>query len=141
MKPQTKLIVSTALSVIMLVTIPNQGAFASLKANAPSTAGQKAGLATCATFDQIVSFANSFSKRKKGKDAAANKAAAQAALASLRGDFATLQSELNAAIHLDPSYRSWQGPASVLESFNGNNGSEIGSAVITLMSYCAKIHK
>ncbi len=120
--------------VCLLMTVPNEGSFA-------ATPSVKAGVATCATFDKIVSVANTFSNRKKSKDAATNKAAAAAALASLKADFALLQSELNAAIHLDPSYRTWQGPATVIESFNGDNGSGVGAAVITLMGYCAKLHK
>lgn len=134
MKFRAKVSVSNALIACLLVMTPNEGAFA-------ATPSAKAGLATCATFDKIVSLANTFSSRKKSKDAAANKAAAVATLASLRSDFAQLQSELNAAIHLDNSYRSWQGPASIIESFNGDNGAGVGAAVITLMSYCAKIHK
>ncbi len=134
MKFRRKVLVSAALIACLLVTVPNEGAFA-------ATPSVKAGLATCATFDKIVSIANTFSNRKKSKDAATNKAAASAALASLKADFAILQSELNSAIHLDPLYRTWQGPATVIESFNGDNGSGVGAAVITLMGYCAKLHK
>ena len=134
MKYRAKVSVSVSLIACLLVAVPNEGSFA-------ATPSAKAGLATCATFDKIVSIANTFSNRKKSKDDAKNKAAAAATLASLKSDFALLQSELNAAIHIDPSYRTWQGPATVIEGFNGDNGSGVGAAVITLMSYCAKLHK
>ena len=134
MKFRARVSISNALIACLLVVTPNEGAFA-------ATPSAKAGLATCATFDKIVAIANTFSNRTKSKNAAVNKAAATATLASLRSDFALLQSQLNAAIHLDSSYKSWQGPASVIESFNGDNGSGVGAAVITLMSYCAKLNK
>ncbi len=141
MKFSIKVLASSALIASLFVVVPNEGAVASFKATAPATASDKAGLATCATLNKIISVANTFSNRKKSKDAAANKAAAAAILGSLRSDFGVMQSELNAALHLDSSFHSWQAPVSVIESFNGNNGAAVGAAVVTLMGYCLKLHK
>jgi len=135
MKRNSKALVAGLVVVGSLATTSIQSA------SALTPGAIKAGLGVCAAVDKTEAFATAFSNRKKGTNAAAEKAKTIAAMATLKSDLLAVTSAYNAALRADLSFQSWQGPLSTVLSFNGDNGDAVAAAVSTLNGYCAKLKK
>jgi len=135
MKRNSKALVASLVIVAALATTSGQSAIAL------TPGAVKAGLAVCAAVDKTEAYATAFSNRKKGSNAAAEKAKTIAAMAILKSDLLSVASAYNAALRADLSFQSWQGPLSTVLSFNGDNGDAVGAAASTIHGYCAKLKK
>jgi hypothetical protein len=139
----SKLLISSVLLSGIIVALPSQSAFATVKVkeSVTSTAADKAALSACTAFSKAISLATSFSSRKKSDNAAIEKAKTAAAIAILKGYFAAFASSLGKAIRLDSSFKSWANAAASVESFNGNDTASLNAAMAAMSGNCVTLQK